>query len=663
MQKLIIEDDEGRTTVVPLVRDELTIGRKEGNTIRLTERNVSRRHARLFKKNGDVCVEDFGSYTGVKVNGVRISAPTVLHDSDQVLIGDYKLAVRSEETAIETEQMPATVPGLPAAMLGSSGSSAAAPGALAGAVAQARADFPAPLDAAPTIPLRTLEEQGRAPQLPNAHPARLVVVTTELAGMEFRVDRPSLVIGRTEENDIILNHASISRHHAKVVRDGDRTTIVDLQSANGVRVAGESYERVDVQPGDVIELGHVKLRYVGPFEAWTYNPREFKPRSGRKVKVAAAGAGIALAVLLMVMLQGRTERKEAPAPVVAVAVPHPPAAPTPAALFAEATSAAGSENWDKAVSALDLLLSRPTTDPEVAAVAPGAVELKRKVDFERRSAEIFASFQKAVEDKEPDVALSRFEELPADSVYKGRAEPALADVKTLFLAAHLDLADSARTQGRCDEATAEVEKVQQIDPANRQARDIIRKCKARPAVAPAPAGRPGAVAVATTGSAAAESREAPMAPRPVTLPHPVAQPGIAPPATVAKVGPARPGARPATTRTPGAAGSGARGAVATSNTTSETAGGGDEATPADFGDLIRQAREAWMHQQCGSAIELSRRALRVRPGASDAHQIIAVCACSTKDKDGALRSYNKLDERSRAMVRTLCVRTGVELAE
>src|SRR6202040_939631 len=31
--KLIIEDDEGRKTVVPLVRDEITIGRQEGNTI------------------------------------------------------------------------------------------------------------------------------------------------------------------------------------------------------------------------------------------------------------------------------------------------------------------------------------------------------------------------------------------------------------------------------------------------------------------------------------------------------------------------------------------------------------------------------------------------------------------------------------------------------
>ena len=36
MLKLVIADDEGKQTVVPMVREEITIGRMEGNTIRLT---------------------------------------------------------------------------------------------------------------------------------------------------------------------------------------------------------------------------------------------------------------------------------------------------------------------------------------------------------------------------------------------------------------------------------------------------------------------------------------------------------------------------------------------------------------------------------------------------------------------------------------------------
>ncbi len=76
MVKLIIEDDEGRKTVVPFIRQEITIGRQEGNTIRLTERNVSRHHARLFRQNGEILVEDLGSYNGVRINGEQIEGKT-----------------------------------------------------------------------------------------------------------------------------------------------------------------------------------------------------------------------------------------------------------------------------------------------------------------------------------------------------------------------------------------------------------------------------------------------------------------------------------------------------------------------------------------------------------------------------------------------------------
>src|ERR1700753_2354746 len=107
MFKLVIQDDEGKTTVVPLtpegkttvvplIRDEITIGRKEGNTIRLTERNVSRRHARILRNNGEVHIEDLNSYNGIRVNNARIAERVSLRVSDQVQIGDYKLYLKAE---------------------------------------------------------------------------------------------------------------------------------------------------------------------------------------------------------------------------------------------------------------------------------------------------------------------------------------------------------------------------------------------------------------------------------------------------------------------------------------------------------------------------------------------------------------------------------------
>src|SRR5262249_50807038 len=99
MHKLIIQDDEGKTTVVPLIRDEITIGRKEGNTIRLTERNVSRRHARLLKGSGAVFIEDLDSYNGVRVNGQRIQGRVAVTEQDRIQIGDYLLELRVDRAS------------------------------------------------------------------------------------------------------------------------------------------------------------------------------------------------------------------------------------------------------------------------------------------------------------------------------------------------------------------------------------------------------------------------------------------------------------------------------------------------------------------------------------------------------------------------------------
>jgi len=104
--KLIIEDGEGRTTVVPVVRAEITIGRQAGNTILLTDRNISRRHARLFRENGTLVVEDLGSCIGVRVNGEKIAGRSQVAEGDVVEIGDYDLGI---EGRLDTPASPLAV--------------------------------------------------------------------------------------------------------------------------------------------------------------------------------------------------------------------------------------------------------------------------------------------------------------------------------------------------------------------------------------------------------------------------------------------------------------------------------------------------------------------------------------------------------------------------
>src|SRR5256885_8861542 len=94
--KLIIEDEEGQRQVVPVLRDEITIGRQDGNTIRLPERNVSRRHARLVREDGFFVIEDLGSYNGVRINGDRIDAPRRVREGDLIEIGDYDLGIEGK---------------------------------------------------------------------------------------------------------------------------------------------------------------------------------------------------------------------------------------------------------------------------------------------------------------------------------------------------------------------------------------------------------------------------------------------------------------------------------------------------------------------------------------------------------------------------------------
>ncbi len=69
-------------------QDVTTIGRINGNDLVISERTVSRRHARLWFSDGRWYLEDLQSANGTFVNNIRIYQPVVLNDNDVINFGD-----------------------------------------------------------------------------------------------------------------------------------------------------------------------------------------------------------------------------------------------------------------------------------------------------------------------------------------------------------------------------------------------------------------------------------------------------------------------------------------------------------------------------------------------------------------------------------------------
>jgi pSer/pThr/pTyr-binding forkhead associated (FHA) protein len=361
MHKLVISDDEGKTTIVPLIRDEITIGRKEGNTIRLTERNVSRRHARLVRANGSFQIEDLGSYNGIRLNGVRISDKSLLKEGDQVQIGDYQLALQSDKAAARAAEEQATA-------------AATTPLATA-ALTDAPTEVMEVQDA--TLPM-PVPPTGRTPQN-----ARLVLLSAPSPGQEFALNRDECVIGRAEECDVSINHRSLSREHAKILRVDQAYRILDLESANGVRVNGQDVPYVELRRGDLIELGHVRLRFIAPGETYRFDGDatvQMSTEMGRQNRtplwVLAAALLVTGGVALYMSMRPEEPSMAPDRPTAEPAShpstpPPPPATPTPtpaphdvSALLRDARSARDSGDLEGALQLAAQAKSQEPTNTE-----------------------------------------------------------------------------------------------------------------------------------------------------------------------------------------------------------------------------------------------------------------------------------------------------------
>ena len=91
-QLLVIDSPEQRGQVFALT-DEVTVGRGGGCGVALNDRMVSQLHARIFRRNGQLFVEDLGSTNGTLLNGKKVSAPAAVRRGDRLQVGKTVLEV------------------------------------------------------------------------------------------------------------------------------------------------------------------------------------------------------------------------------------------------------------------------------------------------------------------------------------------------------------------------------------------------------------------------------------------------------------------------------------------------------------------------------------------------------------------------------------------
>jgi pSer/pThr/pTyr-binding forkhead associated (FHA) protein len=186
-----------------------TLGRAEESEIGLFGHPaVAPRHAVIQRTGADFVLKDLTRDPGTLVNGKRIeSAP--LHHGDLIEIGNYQMRFNLRNAS--------AIPG---------------------------AARPAPMSAPRngTNAPRLVDSEGRQLPLRQGGPTK---------------------IGRALDNDLVVPHQSISRHHATIAMLNGVYCLQDLQSQNGTYVGGNRVGQAPLKDGDTIRLGDAQFQFRG----------------------------------------------------------------------------------------------------------------------------------------------------------------------------------------------------------------------------------------------------------------------------------------------------------------------------------------------------------------------------------------------------------------
>ena len=214
----------------------VTIGRGAGSGIVIRKDEISRNHAEVIDRNGQLFVGDMGSSNGTFVNGNKIEKEVQLKDGDVIGIDVVNFTVMYVDMSAANKSSPSSE-------IGKTATYASVDHTL--------------IRAAVESPSMTLMQKGI-----NVSNTRLTIMRGNNIGKSFSIgDIGVIKIGRSNKCDIVLDDPAVSGEHLQIEETPEGWEIINLSQTNGLFVNGQKTLRQTLQTNDVIEVGSTGLRF------------------------------------------------------------------------------------------------------------------------------------------------------------------------------------------------------------------------------------------------------------------------------------------------------------------------------------------------------------------------------------------------------------------
>jgi transcriptional regulator with GAF, ATPase, and Fis domain len=101
-------------------------------------------------------------------------------------------------------------------------------------------------------------------------------------------DQSVINIGAMDDNDLVINHETVSRYHCKVIQEPDGYILLDQQSTNGTFINNIRIREAYLKPGCTLQIGQVEFSFYFADEKVPIVPSRkdrLGPLVGRSIKM------------------------------------------------------------------------------------------------------------------------------------------------------------------------------------------------------------------------------------------------------------------------------------------------------------------------------------------------------------------------------------------